>query len=356
MSTDTRQSLSVNSTSIPQEPSLHAAQVALCIAIPVLLLVAVIAIVLVIFIFWAVRKRHSKQKDNSYRPVPQEESINNLSKALNAGGVNLPFPPRVQMTATKVGGVQPSYTCASQIEHRSDMSSEKFQARYPFIQHRAPSPQGAKEEKRPPRLRTRRKGNHKHARGKNIIVRRGETIDSSPTTEIDSRDVSPLLSSPAQAFILPAKHSTLSPGNTKGAEVYLTIRYTESQDLIIRIEKVENLPLRDDGMEVDAYVRVYFTPARAPRKTSKTHTERRNSAPVFDEEITYLSMSEEELNQITLNIEVLDYKSFGKHLLLGRSELAMKEVDFTTSEVNISLPLSPPQVTSVDVICCTSIC
>lgn len=335
-------------------------ELVVCIAVLLIVLLTLAAIGLVILLYCAVKKRHLQQS-RKYHPLPSKESIDTLNKAFGgeSGGNNerrLPFPPRLD-----TGGIQP-FTIAPQItSHHSEITSDRFKARYPFIQPAtipvAPEAAEREQQARPQKLKTKRKANHhKHARGR-VIIRRGETMDSEnsagATTEADSRDASPHPSpqrtgSPA-AYLLPAPQtSTASPNSSKIPEIFLTVRYniTISSDMIIKVLRVDSLPCRDDGTEVDAYVRLYFTPVnyarRSPRRTSKTHTERRSSAPVFEEEIKYANMSEEELNETTLHVEVLDYKSFGKHLLLGKADQALKELDLTTGQVNISLPLTPP--------------
>lgn len=330
-----------NSTSQPVTDS--KIPLILCIVIPILLiLIALGVFLLVVLIWWGIRKRHKKQ--NRYRPVPTRDSSQS----------SLPFPPRVQLTSSSSPQVQPSYTIATPLEQQqSAMGTKKFQTRYPFIQHRPPSPQGSIDEKRPPRYRTRRKGNHKHGRGKHVIVKR-DNIDSehSPTPEEQSRDDSP---APSQIYLLPAKQTTPSPKDgshtPQESEIYLTIKYNKpTESLIVRVERVTSLALRDDGTEVDAYVRLHFTPVRpmGPQwTTSKTQTRRRSSAPVFEEEISYPNMPVDELVETTLHIEVLDYKSYGKHQVLGSNELAMKDIDLSSEEtINISLPLLAPTVSS----------
>ena len=334
----------------------------LCIVIPVGLVALAVATCLSIVIFWLVRKRHLKQTTN-YRPIPSEDSFTSLSAALGRG---IPFPPRVQVTTPmSPRSVQPGYTTANQLSsHTAEMNTDKFRERYPFIQHTIPVSQETKEDKRPLRLRTRRKGNHKHGRGRNIVMRRSETVDSEhspgPDGETTSRDPSPLPPLPPSAhpkeFIVPAKQ-TESPPQSDGSplrgsegnipQVFLSIKYTETNNLVIRVQRVKCLPLRDDGGEVDAYIRVYFTPVfpnSAPRRTSKTRMERRNSEPVYDEDITYESMSPDELAQTTLHIEALDFKSFGKHVLLGLNEIVLNSLQLSDEPTNVSVPLKPPPV------------
>ena len=333
-------------------------------AVLIIILLTLAAIGLTILIYCAVKRRHVQQgKRASYRPVPTKDSIDSLNKALGGGRSTkrLPFPPSLDRFDTS--SIQP-FTTASQI-NQPEISSPKFRERYPFIPNPLAQPKAyetasaAREENGRQQHKERKR---KVQRRGGRVIRRGETFDSenSPgaTTEGDSRDPSPhppphRTGSPA-AYVLPAPPTSTiaSPNSGKTPEVFFTVRYdiTVSSDLVIKILKVDSLPFRDDGNEVDAYVRVYFTPTnperRSPRRTSKTRTERRSSAPIFEEEIKYSNVSQEELLETILHVEALDYKAFGKHVLLGKAELALKQLDFINGEVNTSLPLKPPVSTT----------
>ena len=94
-------------------------------------------------------------------------------------------------------------------------------------------------------------------------------------------------------------------------------------------------------------MQLYLTPVRRAgpqRRSSKTQTARRTSAPVFDEEIRFEAMGESELLASTLHVEALDYKVYGKHQLLGGNTLSLDSVNFQEGEAKITLPLLAPQV------------
>ena len=111
------------------------------------------------------------------------------------------------------------------------------------------------------------------------------------------------------------------------------------------MEKVNNLPLRDDGSEVNAFVRVYFTPMQhILRGTARTEMVRRTSDPVFDEEIVYDAMNKDDLDNSTLHLEVVDYQAYGKQKVIGRNQLALRRVTYNNGEAKIHLSLPPPLV------------
>ena len=118
----------------------------------------------------------------------------------------------------------------------------------------------------------------------------------------------------------------------------------ENPPLVIRIDKVVNLPLREDMSVVNSYVRLFFIckiPGLPHRRTWKTKVVRKSSDPVFDEEVRYEEMSVEELINSSLHFEVLDYHPHGKHSILGQVDLHLGQVQFTSEEIFSVLTFQP---------------
>lgn len=134
----------------------------------------------------------------------------------------------------------------------------------------------------------------------------------------------------------------------KSAEVFLSLVYHENEALlIVKVERAAELPYRADGTPVDAYIRLFFIPKLPElpqRRTSKTKTQRRDNSPVFDEVVEYEAMSAEELINSNLHVEVLDYRSYGKHVVLGQAHIPLIQVQFVRGEASITLPLKSPKV------------
>lgn len=300
------------------------------IAVPLLLIVVAVAAILalVAIIILLLKKRTRRNGDKGrYNLLPTADKQASPPRTVRLG--DSPMQPGMLFTtAPQLGSPAAAGT-----------SSRAGAMRYPFVQHRIPGPQATLLERRHPRLRTRRKGNHKHA-----FTR--QAVSPNRTDDQDSGSQEERNSPPRpHVYLLPAHNQ---PGVRPNPEVYLTLFYSKaSAAFVVRVDRVAGLPLREDGTEVNAYVQLYLTPVRTAgpqRRSSKTQTAHRNSAPVFDEEIRYEAMCEGELQASTLHVEALDYKVYGKHQLLGGNTLSLNSVHFQEGEAKITLPLLAPQV------------
>lgn len=328
-------------TTPPVEPILvdhnSHSKVALFVLVPVLFVLVVVCIVLTALIYLSIRKRKNKQ-------TPRYQSVSTKDDETVRKVHTLPYPPSVKIASSAYPSME--YSLATQLPQPLDVSS----TRYPFIQHQLPGPQGSMQERRPPRLRTKRRGNHKHIRGKHVVLNgKQETVDSdhspTPPESIDHSNI--------RIAQIPPKSRDSSPEDNPSSrksrpEVTLVFKYIESEaTLMIKVNRVVNLPLREDGTEVDGYVRLHFTPALSGTmdvRTTRTQTRRKNSSPVFQEELTYTNINKDDLQEMTLHIEVMDYKSYGKHNVLVQTEVEMRKVKFFDGNSKLTLPLEPPKV------------
>ena len=310
------------------------AKVALFVLVPILFVLIVVCIVLSVMVYLSIRKREKRK--TRYHAVSTRDA--DETKRSNT----LPFPPTVKISKSAYPHLE--YSLATQLPQPFEVST----TRYPFIQHQLPGPQGPIHEKRPPRLRTKRRGNHKHMRGKHVILGRQETADS------DSSTPEPEVNFGTKLCAIPHSSRDTSPEESLTAasakpEITLVFKYDEAEGtLIIIINRVVNLPLREDGAEVDGYVRIHFTPALSANMdvvgTARTQTRRKSSSPVFQEELTYLNLKREEMLELTLHIEVMDYKPYGKHNVLVQTEIEMRKVKFFDGNCRLTLPLETPKV------------
>ena len=314
----------------------------LLIGLPLLIVIFTASLVLLLFLTWlTLRSKLRTARSYGYANVPANDPIHFDKLPYKPASIKIGDPPLPNMT----------FHMATQLEKQVSASSHYPN---PFSQHRSQS-QVSIYEKRPPRLRTRRKGNHKHGRGMHAILQNAEptpeVVEEEKRKERTERSSSIIslggASDLGSTLLLPGnKTSTLE--KEKPPEIFLTLRYNkDTASLVVRIERVVGLPFREDGSEVDAYVRLYFAPKlpKLPqRRTSKTRTARRDSAPVFEEEIRYEAMSAEELINTTLHMQVLDYRSYGKHRLLGQADLHLVQVHFENGEASATLTMTPPRV------------
>ena len=317
----------------------HHSKIALIVLVPILFILIIVCIILTVFVYLSIKKREQKQS-RRYQPVATKDDA--------AGKITtLPYPPSVKISKNAYPHLE--YSLATQLPQPLEVSA----ARYPFIQHQLPGPQGSVHERRPPRLRTKRRGNHKHGKGKHVILGHQDTTvesDNSPTPE-------PEASFGAKICHIPLNRDSSPEESASGSkpEISLVLKYDEIECVFgIQIGRVINLPLREDGVEVDGYVRVHFTPALSINLdvgTIRTQTRRKNSSPIFEEELTYSNLKKEQLLDLTLHIEVTDFKSDGKHTVLVQAEIEMNKVNFFDGNCRLTLPLESPKVLTIAHVC-----
>ena len=347
------------------------AELIVYVALPIIIAVclAIVALLLLV-IYLAMRAKARRQQ---FTQLSKEESrLHNLS--------NLPYP-WVKPPAISMDLPSPDMTFAITPQLPSPPTTQ----RYPFFKHKRQENKTIHgEEKRPPRLRTRRAGNHKHGKGIRTIFRDGggdgrpvdgkagsssmvsSTTSESPPIEASGEGggggvgVKRQISSPSllgdvggiiKSFTLSASQKQLSrtPSTAnRPPEIFLTLSYIkEKTTLIVTVQRVIGLPQREDGTDVDAYVRLYFMPripAMAQRKTSKTRTQKSESDPIFQELIYYEAMSEDEMINSTLHVQVTDYRPYGWHPILGQAKVELVDVPLKEEEEVVVLQLSAPRV------------
>ena len=331
----------------PVATTTHGSQLPILLGaiIPVLLLLIVLILVLSAILVWlAVRQRRKKY---------------NL---LSTKDDRLPYPPLVQldqppnpnMTYTLAANLDP----CGMVEGRATsplLARNRGRAASP----RRGSPPESSRTEEPLRLSRRRPGamalrRHTLSNDQDAQTRTPDSLTPDHTPE---RTITPDLSDNSvesgyppnlRMYLLSAKvqKTNNATNGHKLPEIHFVLRYDDQpSSLVVRVEKVNNLPLRDDGSEVNAFVRVYFTPMQSvSRGTARTEMVRRTSDPVFDEEITYEAMNKEDLDNSTLHLEVVDYQAYGKQRIIGRNQLALRRVNYTNGEARIYLSLPPPLV------------
>ena len=360
----------VQNTTTPATSHSAGPSLAMLIGLPALVIIFTVIVVLMLVLAWHSLRRRWQDGQYKYRSLPTEDKADINSEGGGRSGRPLPYPPAVKLTDPPIPTM--TYHMATELSDPTTTGS-----RYPFIQHQ--QTKRSVYETRPGRLRTRRRGNHKHGRGVHTILnnaepdpevlkerleqdkRRGGEHDhtlSSSIFSLGQQQYNPHImdnrarGSDARIYrVPPDKKSSLAGSAVEKAHqdpiVFLMLLYNkDTASLVVRIDRVVGLPFREDGSEVNAYVRLFFipqSPALPQRRTSKTKA-RRTSAPVFDEEIRYEAMSAEEVINSTLHIEVLDYRSYGKHSILGQADLLLAQVQFEKGEAAVTLSLHPPKV------------
>ena len=335
--------------------------VAVGVGLPVIIIIITAVIILLLLLAFFYYRSRQKQKESedrgAYIPLPKEDSG---TAPISTPSSKLPYPPSVTLAHPPTPVM--TFTMATQLSDTSKSGS-----RYPFMpEHK--SPEGRpREERRPPRLRTKRRGNHKHGNGRHVVLTSVETSPEISDHSSDGKGAGPVHTGGIRPmmYAVPAEKATsqATPSEPGVAvqlpEIYFVLIYNEStESLIVKIERVVSLPLRDDGAPVDAYVRLFVIPKLAEfsqRRTTKTRTQRRDSAPVFEEDIRYEGMSAEELINSTLHVEVMDYRAYGKHVVLGQATLPLAQVAFENGEASMKLLLPAPEV-GLCVCVCVCVC
>ena len=321
------------------------------VGVPVILVIATAVIVLVLILAYLhYRSKHNKIMDG-YQSVPTEDlgpytaSVSSEStgspapstRKISSGGTSLPYPVKLTRPArVHIDDPHPPSTFV----HATQLSSSSGTG-YQFREPQPLSPHDIHRYGQPGKRRS----------GGKVRLHSGEPTDSSdhessrPSSGemYDRRQPSP---KPVRKFSMPPSPIEFED-QPKLPEICFQLRYNEkSNRMVIKIERVTYLPCREDGSMVDAYIRLFFIPKLQElpqRKTSKTQTQR-GTSPVFDEELTYEAMTPEEVINSTLHVEVLDYRSYGKHQILGLGDLPLIQVKFEGDLASITLPLHLPKV------------
>lgn len=327
---------------------------AIYIGLPLIIVVFLaIIVLLLLFIYFMIRAKNR----SPYRKVPKEGRLTNLS--------TLPYPsikpPEIKIE--NVPAPDMSFTVAPQLPTPASMQ------RYPFIKQKRP------QQNKPvqhydgsPEKRSKKKySDHRRTASENGSQtgrRDSGTHSASPPSPDRSASGTGSVVSLSQfgeqhsgisdAFMISAGKKQVgrtSSSADKLPEIFLGLTYLRGKTiLVVNVERVVGLPPREDGAEVDAYVRLFFIPKlpeMAQRKTSKTRTAKKELDPVFHEQIQYEAMSEEELVNSTLHVQVLDYRTYGRHHIIGQSELSLGHVTLGEDTESVVLQLHAPKVRDV---------
>ncbi len=331
----------MNSTTLPSGVVGHSGKVNVSVAVvvPILLIIVCLVVVLLLVLAWlSYRSRFNKQHGGAgYHSVPTED-IGPIT--------NLPYPtarPSIKLMDPPIPGTTTQFVEAAQLG--SGPSS-----RYPFTTDTDNSTSSSEKS----RSRRSRRLSSRRPKPMNVKFR------SSDRSSDGSEDSSPRVRSPASRSAAVTPPPSPSPirrssmmDEEKGAmastpKVFFTLFYQEKNAVLnVMVKKASDLPSHSDGTPVDAYVRLFFIPnlpELPQRKTIKTNTCRRNNSPEFNEEISYSAMSAEELINSNLHVEVLDFRSYGKHVVLGQGDLPLVQVQFVGGEATVTLPLKLPRV------------
>lgn len=336
-----------------QDKKVSGIAVGLVVGLPVLFIVCTVVVVLLVLLLWY-RYRGSRGAFKptgrySYKSVPTDEADGNGAAKTNTA--LLPYPPSVDIADPP----SPAMT----FHMAAQLSTEP---RYPFMEATTDSQGVLASPRKPPRAG---KGGRPRR-----SPRRVSRLNSGSTTSSDAEDKAPRFArekspsivslsespglgeyNPHHMYALPSsKTVTASSGDEleRLPEIFLVLIHDkDSLSLIVKIERVAGLPKRKDGSEMDTYVRLFIIPKLpelSQRRTSKTKTQRHDSAPIFDEEIRYDAMTTEELINSTLHVEVLDYRPYGKHHVIGQSDLPLASLRFDQIGVaTVTLSLQPPK-------------
>lgn len=324
--------------------------IVLGVIIPLLLVLVVVILLLSALLVWLAVKQRAKK---NYRPLSKKDA--------------LPYPPLVKLDQPPNPNL--TYTLAANLDPGGLVEGR---ATSPLLHRhqRAVSPRrGSSPEpprlERPKRLSRRRPAAAAMRRHSMFTSseRYTRTVDSLTPDRTPERVLTPESSDHSgESDYPPTLRMYLLNANVQKSDsiisaiklpdIHFILCYKEqSSSLLVRVERVNNLPLREDGSEVNAFVRLYFTPMQVMlRKISRTGMTR-TSDPVFDEEIMYEAMNKDDLDNSTLHLEVVDYQAYGKQWVIGRNQLALRRVTYSNGEAKVQLSLPPPLVRMCITLC-----
>ena len=332
------------------------------VAVPIILIIATTVIILILLLAYMHYRNKQEKKMDGYMNVPQEDTGSHLAgippKSAPStkktppivGGTGLPYPMKLNKPArVQIEDPQPPTTFVQAMQLDSSGGTG--------YQFREPQPLSAHDVKQYRGQGKKRNGKRSHLHSSGSSDR--ETSSSPNSRELAERKISGQSSPrPGQASPRPGRKFSVPmvplEDQPRLPEICLQLTYREKLNrLTIKVDRVAYLPFREDGSTMDTYVRLFFIPKLSElpqRKTSKTQTQR-GTSPIFDEELTYEAMTPEEVINSTLHVEVLDYRSYGKHHILGQGDLPLIQVKFEAEVASITLPLHLPKVSVCVCVC-----
>lgn len=345
-----------NSNMTEVEGSSHIINLPFIVSLPVLFVIVTVVVVLLMVLAWlsykSKRKAAGLKSGTGYTSVPTEEYVSQVKK-------NPPYSTsskrKVQLMDPPIPGVSTQFVEAAQLGLGGEGSiGGGVGSRYPYTTEPDHSSSFSERDKK-----LSRKLNSRRSRAGRM------KLQSSDRSSDGSEDgyASPSKFSSSSYTSVPLPTTTLSPEQrmirmltpaaedkekVQPPELSICLVYSEEEAVLtVKVESATQLPCREDGTPVDSYVRLFFIaklPEMPLRKTGKTELKRKDSAPVFNEEVKYEAMSMEELINSVLHVEVLDYRSFGKNPVLGQADLPLVQVQFVAGESPMTLSLIPPIV------------
>ncbi|XP_017555625.1 synaptotagmin VIII isoform X1 [Pygocentrus nattereri] len=111
----------------------------------------------------------------------------------------------------------------------------------------------------------------------------------------------------------------------RGKLLYSLEYNTARSEMTVGIKEATELKAMDHGGTSDPYVKVYILPYKS--KTFETKVFRKTLNPVFNEHFKY-QMSQKELSESTLVMQVYDFNRFSKHDVIGELRLELSAVDW----------------------------
>lgn len=125
---------------------------------------------------------------------------------------------------------------------------------------------------------------------------------------------------PSLGRIKPELYKQASVESMKGEQLvcgklFFSLRYDhDTESLIIRVIKAEELPAKDFSGTSDPYIKIYLLPDRKHKYQTKVH--RKTLHPEF-EEIFHINVPYKEVTDRILQFSVYDFDRFSRHDLIG---------------------------------------
>ncbi len=342
-----------NSASIQSSSSVS---LPLVVSLPILFIIVTAIIVLIMILLWYLYRSKKKKNGKLQLGVGRYTSLPADSPDDPSTIKSPSTKPKVQLLDPPAPGVSTQFIEAAQL---GTVDGAGLGSRYPFIKESKAKVSAVKEKK------PHRKLSNRRARPTAGMVRRAHSTDRSSDGSEDGfsspRKLVPRgtsWGSSATPTETPSPEHRMNRGlsgplvEQEGLpELSLCLIFDEKEArLTVKVEKAMKLTQRPNGEPVDSYVRLYFVPKLAEmpqRKTSKTETVKGDCSPAYNEAVQYEAMTMAELINSVLHVEVLDIPdsaSFGKHQVLGRSDLPLVQVQFIAGEAPLTIPLTPPAV------------
>ncbi|XP_046841178.1 rabphilin-3A-like [Xenia sp. Carnegie-2017] len=130
--------------------------------------------------------------------------------------------------------------------------------------------------------------------------------------------------------------------------IEFTISYTNDEKrLDVHIHNAKGLPAMDFNGLADPYVKAHLLPGASKSNKKRTRTLQNTLDPVFNETLTYSGLTETDMKNKTLRLQVFDEDKLSRNNFIGETTIPLTSV-LSNNQKRIKIALEPKSETGVE--------